>query len=89
MSDFGYFKRRRYVTSEERQAAESLPIARPLTTVSDDPNNEPVLTFGNILISKMGGNIAPPGVHNTAFNPRNRLRHTLELTRQENIKETI
>ena len=50
---------------------ESLLNSRPLATVSDDPNDEPVLTPNHFLISQMGGDTAPDSVDDTAFNPQN------------------
>ena len=41
---------------------ESLPNSRPLTTVRDDSNDEPVLTPNHFLIGQMGGDIAPDSV---------------------------
>ena len=56
--------------------------SRPLTTVSDDPNDEPVLTPNHFLIGQMGGDTAPDSVDDTAFNPRNRWRRIQELIRR-------
>lgn len=54
------------VTDEELQTCfigvESLLNSRPLTTVSDDPNDEPVLTPNHFLIGQMDGDIAPDSV---------------------------
>ena len=44
--------------------------SRPLTALSDDPNNKPVLTPEHFLIGQMGDNFVPVSVDNTAFNPR-------------------
>ena len=55
--------------------------SRPLTALSDDPNDEPVLTPNHFLISQMGGDFVPESVDNTAFNPRRRWRREQELTR--------
>lgn len=67
------------VTDEELQSCfvgvESLLNSRPLTTVSDDPNesnDEPVLTPNHFLIGQMGGDIAPDSVDDSEFSPRNR-----------------
>ena len=57
------------VNDEELQTAfqgvESLLNSRPLTTISDDPNDEPVLTPNHFLIGKMGGDIIPGNVYTT------------------------
>ena len=60
---------------------ESLMDSRPLTTVSDDPNDEPVLTPNHFLIDQMGGDFVPESVDSTAFSPRRRWRRVQELTR--------
>ena len=46
---------------------ESLLNSRPLTTVSDDPNDEPVLTPNHFLIGQIGGDTAPDSVDDTAL----------------------
>ena len=50
------------VTDEELQTVfigvESLMNSRPLTTISGDPNDEPVLTQNYFLIGQMGGELA-------------------------------
>ena len=51
---------------------ESLLNSRPLTTVSDDSNDEPVLTSNHFLIGQMGGDFVPESVDTTPFNPRKR-----------------
>ena len=60
---------------------ESLLNSRPLATVSDDPNDEPVLTPNHFLIGQMGGDFVPESVDATPFNPRKRWRRVQELTR--------
>ena len=60
---------------------ESLTNSRPLTTVSDDPNDEPVLTPNHFLIGQMGGDFVPESVDTTAISPRRRWRRVQELTR--------
>ena len=64
------------VTDEELQTCfigvGSLLNSRPLKTVSDDPNDEPVLAPNHFLIGQMGGDIAPDSVDDFAFSPRNR-----------------
>ena len=46
------------ITDEELQTTfigvESLMNSRPLTALSDDPNDEPVLTLNHLLIGQMG-----------------------------------
>ena len=64
------------VTDEELQTTfigvESLMNSRPVAALSDDPNDEPVLTPNHFLIGQMGGDFVPEHVDNTAFNPRRR-----------------
>ena len=60
---------------------ESLLNSRPLTTVSDDPNDDLVLTPNHFLIGQMGGDFVPEVVDDTPFNPRKRWRRVQELTR--------
>ena len=66
------------VTDEELYTCfigvESLLNSRPLTTFSDDPNDEPVLTSNHFIIGQMGGDILPESVDMTEFNPRQRWR---------------
>ena len=73
------------ITDEELQTTfigvESLMNSRPLTALSDDPNDEPVLTPNHFLIGQMGGDFVPESVDNTALNPRRRWRREQELTR--------
>lgn len=63
------------ITDEELQTCfigvESLLNSRPPTTVSDDRNDEPVLTPNHVLIGQMGGDIAPDSVDDFEFSPRN------------------
>ena len=51
------------VSNEELQTTfigvESLMNSRPLTTLSNDPNDEPVLTPNHFLIGQMGGDFSP------------------------------
>ena len=61
---------------------ESLLNSRPLTHVSGDPNDEPVLTPNHFLIGQMGGELAPESVDYTSFNPRKRWRRVQEVIRQ-------
>ena len=74
------------VTDEELQTCftgiESLLNSRPLTTISDDPNDEPVLTPNHFIIGQMGGDIVPDSVDTTEFNPRQRWRRIQELIRR-------
>lgn len=60
---------------------ESLLNLRPLTTISDVPNDEPVLTPNHFLIGKMGGDIVPENVDTTVFNAKTRWRRIQELVR--------
>lgn len=53
---------------------ESLLNSRPLTTVSDDPNDNLVLTPNHFLIGQMGGDFVPESVECTPFNLRKRWR---------------
>lgn len=47
--------------------------SRPLTTVSDDPNDDRVLTGNQFLIGQReGDDFAPEGVDTLPFNPRKR-----------------
>ena len=55
--------------------------SRPLTTLSDDPNDEPVLSPDRFLIGHMGGDFIPKSVDSTEFNPRKCWRRVQELTR--------
>ena len=48
----------------------SLLNSRPLTTVSNDSNDEPVLTPNHFLIGQMGGDFVPESVDTTPFSPR-------------------
>ena len=59
---------------------ESLLNSRPLTAVSDDPNDDCFLTPNNFLIEKMGGDFVLDSVDTVSFNPRKRWR-LQELTR--------
>lgn len=70
------------INDEELQTAsigvKSLINSRLLTALSDDWNNEPVLTPNHIPIGQMGEDFARKIVDNTAFNPQR--RWVLELT---------
>jgi hypothetical protein len=61
---------------------ESLINSRPLTRVTGDPNDEPVLTPNHFLIGQMGGDLAPESVDYTQFKPKKRWRRVQELIRQ-------
>ena len=52
--------------------------SRPLTKLSGDPNDEPVLTPNHFLIGQIGGELAPDSVDSARFNPRNRWRRVQE-----------
>ena len=60
---------------------ESLLNSTPLTTVSDDPNDDLVLTPNHFQIGQMGGDYVPDSVDSTPFNLRKRWRRVQELTR--------
>ena len=60
---------------------ESLLNLSHLTTISDDPNDELVLTPNHFLIGQMGGEVVPENFDATPFNPRKRWRRMQELTR--------
>ena len=60
---------------------ESLLNSRPLTTVSDDSNDEPLLTPNHFLIAQMGGDFVPESVDTTPFNPRKRWQRVQEVMR--------
>ena len=73
------------INNEELQTAfigvESLLNSRPLTALSEDPIDEPVLTPNHFLIGQIGGDFVPESVDSTAFNLRRRWRCTQELIR--------
>ena len=60
---------------------ESLLRSRPLTAVSDDTNDDRVLTPNNFLIGKIGADFVPESVDTVPFNPKKRWRRLQELTR--------
>ena len=74
-----------YVNDEELETifigVESLLNWRPLTAVSDDPNDDCVLTPNHFLIGQIGGDFVPESVDTEPFNPRKRWRRLQELTR--------
>ena len=73
------------INDEELQTTfvgvESLMNSRPLTAISKDPNDEPVLTPNHFLIGQIGGDFIPESIDTTAFNPRRCWRRVQELTR--------
>ena len=73
------------ITDEELQTVftgvEGLMNSRPLTQLSSDPNDEPVLTPNHFLVGHMGGELAPENVDTTTFNPRKQWRRVQELIR--------
>ena len=60
---------------------ESLLNSRPLTAVSDDPNDDHVWTPNHFLIGQIGGDFVPESIDTEPFNPRKRWRRLQELTR--------
>ena len=62
------------ITDEELQTCftgvESLLNSRPLATINDDPNDEPVLTPNHFIIGQMGRDMVPDSVDMIEFNPR-------------------
>ena len=60
---------------------ESLLNWRPLTAVSDDPNDKCVLTPNHFLIEQIGGDFVPESVNTEPFNPRKCWRRLQGLTR--------
>lgn len=60
---------------------EGLLNSRPITAVSDDSNDEPVLTPNHFLIAQIGGDFVPGNVDTTPFNPRKHWQRVQELTR--------
>ena len=73
------------INDEELQTTfvgvESLMNSRPLTAVSEDPNDEPVLTPKHFRLGHMGGDFILEGVDATPFNPQRRWRRVQELIR--------
>ena len=61
---------------------ESLMNSRPLTHVSGDLYDEPVLTPHHFLIGQIRGELALESVDYTSINPRKRWRRVQELIRQ-------
>ena len=74
------------VNDEELQTvfagAENLLNSRPLTTVSGDVNDEPVLNPNHFLIGQMGGELAPDTVDTTAVSVGRQWRRVQELIRR-------
>ena len=68
----------------------SLLNSRPITAVSDDPNDHCVLIPNHFLIRRTGGVFVPESVDTEPFNPRKRWRRLQELTiRVEPMDERI
>ena len=61
---------------------ESLLNSRPLTAVSDDPNDDRVPTPYYFLIGLMGGDFVPESTDTEPFIPRKRWKRVQELTGQ-------
>ena len=61
---------------------ESLLNWRPLTAVSDYPNDDCVLTPNHFLIGQIGGDFVPESVNTEPFNPRKCWRRQQGLTRR-------
>ena len=61
-----------------RKSAEFLNL---FNSVSDDPNDDRVLTPNHFLIGQTGGDFVPESVDTEPFNPRKRRRRLQELTR--------
>ena len=71
---------------------ESLLNSRPLTTVSDNPNDDLELTPNHFQIGQMGGDYVPDSVDSTPFNLRKWWQRVQELTRhvwQQWMKEYL
>ena len=50
--------------------------SRPLTAVSDGPNDDRVLTPNHFLIGQIGGDFVPESVDTESVNPRKALEKT-------------
>ena len=59
---------------------ESLLNSRPLTSLSDDSNDEPVLTINQFLIGQLRGGFVPESVDTTPFSPRKTRLATVDVT---------
>ncbi|XP_074643977.1 uncharacterized protein LOC141900828 [Tubulanus polymorphus] len=74
------------LTDEELLSAivetEGLLNSRPLTYVSDDPDDEEVLTPNHFIHGQVGGNLAQSITDEVAFNPRNRWRYVQSLVKK-------
>ncbi|XP_031556623.1 uncharacterized protein LOC116293341 [Actinia tenebrosa] len=74
------------ITDEELHTAivevEGLMNARPLTYPSNDPSDEPSLTPNHFINGQAGGELAPQGTEELAFNLRKRWRFIQDLTAQ-------
>ena len=74
------------ITDEELLTAlvevEGILNSRPLLYCSSDPEDEPVLTPNHFLHGQLGGQLAPYGTEELAFNPRQRWRFIQDLVTQ-------
>jgi len=81
------------VTDEELQTCftgvQSLLNSRPLTTISDDPNDEPVLTPNHFIIGQMDGDIVPDSVQPSSTMETDSRAHSSRMaTMDERISST-
>ena len=58
---------------------EGILNSRPLQYVGCDPQDEPVLTPNHFLMGQLGGQLAPVGLEELAFDPRHRWRLVQDL----------
>ena len=55
--------------------------------MSDNPNNNPLVTPNHFMIGQMGGDFLPGSVDSEPFNPRKRWRRLQELTRRVELMD--